>query len=325
MRENFRLLEKSRERKEKKEKERSVQINFSKYFYVKEMNQKLLPIANPNSQISEFGRTDNPQTSREDHSESDRHLQKEPISDIIVSGYTSPNVSSTNQTVYRKLPAQQETFLAYVVAIRDPLNIHLDIYWSLETEKKYSEALNYNYMFVSEELNQTIHTRRAYSCHLRGVEIISEGGEEINNMKEAYILMSTHINSSNGWVLVTVSDIDIYQRILVNIFDIVDRQSLNKKLLSYRSVRPDRSGKIGNPIAKEYVRPYRKNAQVLFSPKIDRNFQDYHIVYNSGQYEEKSPRSTSHSRFFPATKDSGIINSRERFPRTSLEDRSWRK
>ena len=182
---------------------------------------------------------------------------------------------------YQKLPNSHTTFLAYVVAIKDPLNYHLDIYWPDEIAERYSTSLKYNYTFVSEELGSEVNSRPAYSCHLRGVEIISATGEDTqqniaihtSNMKEAYILMSKQILRSGGWVLVSVSDIDVYRRILINIFDVITRQSLNQELLSKLSSRT------GELIAKEYVRPSRtKN---MFHPIGSNIPKDYHIVYVS--------------------------------------------
>lgn len=48
-------------------------------------------------------------------------------------------------TVYQKLPQVKETYLAYVVAVRDPLNFHLDIYWPTEMAERYSSAIRYDY------------------------------------------------------------------------------------------------------------------------------------------------------------------------------------
>lgn len=175
---------------------------------------------------------------------------------------------------YQKLPQTRETFLAYVVAIRDPLNFHLDIYWPDDVADRYNIALKYDYTFVSEELGSDVYTRSAYSCHLRGVEIASPPNDiavHTANMKEAYILISKRILRSGGWVLVSVSDIDVYRRVLVNVFDVVTRQSLNQELLDKVSTRT------GEPIAKEYVRPIRtKN---MFQPSGNNLPKDYHIVY----------------------------------------------
>lgn len=172
-------------------------------------------------------------------------------------------------TFYQKLPQVKETYLAYVVAVRDPLNFHLDIYWPSKMAERYSSAIRYDYTFVSEELAPTVHVRPAYSCHLRGVEIIQSAPNDFSNMKEAYILMSKRILRSGGWVLVSVSDIDVYRRILVNVFDVVTRVSLNRELLTRVSSRT------GSVIAKEYTRPIRTKS--MFNPQGSQ--RDYHIIY----------------------------------------------
>lgn len=174
-------------------------------------------------------------------------------------------------TVYQKLPQVKETYLAYVVAIRDPLNLHLDIYWPPEMAERYSSAIRYDYTFVSEELSPTVHVRPAYSCHLRGVEIIQSAPNDFSNMKEAYIFMSKRILRSGGWVIVSVSDIDVYRRVLVNVFDVISRDSLNRELLTRVSSRT------GNVIAKEYTRPIRTKS--MFNPQDSQ--RDYHIIYEN--------------------------------------------
>lgn len=198
-----------------------------------------------------------------------------------IEGEKSLMVSSFTPVSYQKLPQPHTSYLAYVVAIRDPLNFHLDIYWPDDIAERYSTSLKYDYTFVSEELGSEVHVRPAYSCHLRGVEIVStvNGDTQPNialhtaNMKEAYILMSKRILRSGGWVLVSVSDIDVYRRILVNIFDVVTRQSLNQELLSKVSSRT------GDYIAKEYVRPTR--SRNMFQPTGNLVPKDYHIIYGS--------------------------------------------
>jgi|SRR5665648_1245119 len=172
--------------------------------------------------------------------------------------------------IYQKLPQNKETYLAYVVAMRDPLNYHLDIYWPDDIKERYTSATNYKYTFVSEELEPIVHERIAYSCHLKGVEIIQREANDFSNMKEAYVLMSKQIIECSGWVLVSASDIDIYHRVLVNIFHVIGRKSLNQDLLNKVS------SKTNEPIAREYTRPVR-NRQ-MFSPQTGVP-RDYHIVY----------------------------------------------
>ena len=197
-----------------------------------------------------------------------------------VPGASSPRLtvapSPVDRTSYQKLPIVKDVYLAYVVAIRDPLNLHLDIYWPQEMIDRYSSALNYEYTFVSEELDKAIHSRKVYSCHLRGIEIITNEQGSSSNTKDAYILISSHVMRAGGWVLVSVSDIDIYRRVLVNVFDVVTRNSINQNLLDKVSKRT------GEHIAKEYIRPVR--SKPAFSPSLHVP-KDYHIVY--GNQKEK--------------------------------------
>ena len=141
--------------------------------------------------------------------------------------------------------------------------------------RRYNSALSYNYTFVSEELDDTVYVRNAYCCHLRGVEILSKDHQDFTNMKEAYILISKKILRSGGWILVSVSDIDIYRRILVNIFSITSRLSINFDLLNKKS------SKTGECIAKKYVRPAKSKPS--FQPSKDTP-KDYHIVFNPNNH-----------------------------------------
>lgn len=166
--------------------------------------------------------------------------------------FSPPNLSQNSP--YQKIEGSHKVFLAYVVAIRDSLNYHLDIYWDKETELKYNNSLSYDYTFVSEELEKGIHTRKAYSCHLRGVELV----EGVNNLRESYVMLSKKITDTNGWVLVSVNDIDVFRRILVNIFHLIQKYSFNLELLHKISE------KTGEPIAKEYIRPSR--SKTMFQP-----------------------------------------------------------
>ena len=206
----------------------------------------------------------------------------------------SPRDLSVDRVGYQKLPTVKETYLAYVVAIRDPLNLHLDIYWPPEISERYNSALHYDYTFVSEELDRNIQTRSAYSCHLRGIEIVStsptgtitsptgttspQGAIHSHNMKEAYIEVSKNVIKTGGWVLVSISDIDIYRRILVNVFEVVTRKSINTALLEKISTRT------GDHIAKEYSRPLR--SKPMFSP-TQQIPKDYHIVYGGNKEKKK--------------------------------------
>lgn len=192
--------------------------------------------------------------------------------------YDYENIYSTSPTkiAYQKISKSNEYYIAYVVAVQNPLNLHLHIYWPEEIEKKYIKVKNYIYDYISEEfmindnnIDNDIRNGTVYSCHLKGIEIIND-----NNyyalMKECYIYMIKKIQECRGWILISVSDIDVYSRILINVYDIITKKCLNKELLEIKHP------KLGCNIVKEYVRPLREKQS--FSPKNIPNI--YHIIYN---------------------------------------------
>lgn len=166
---------------------------------------------------------------------------------------------------YLRLPRTKDLYLAHVVAIKSPLTMHLDIYWPEEVEERYASATKHEYTFISEDLDGHAHTRQAYCCHLKGVEISDES--YTINMKEAYILLSKHVLRSGGWVLVSVGDVDVYRRILVTVYDITSRECINREMLEKIS------SKTGGHIAKEYTKKTKG-----FQPASTQS--DYHIIYN---------------------------------------------
>lgn len=155
----------------------------------------------------------------------------------------------TRKTNYTSLNVFSSLLYAYVAVVENPLNYHLHIYWpSPDVEKHYLPAKHYDYKYISEEDKNYV-TRRLYSCHLRGIEIHPDKkNDRYSNSKEAYIYMNSQILHSNGWVLVSVGDIDVYGRILVEIYDIFGETNYNKMLLTLRNHNNE-------PIAKVYEKP----------------------------------------------------------------------
>jgi hypothetical protein len=80
-----------------------------------------------------------------------------------------------------------------------------------------------NGLTCSEEL---IVESKSYRCHLRG--IVANKGMELNN-----IVPETKriIYDNDGWVMCLISDIDIYGRILIDLYDINQIIHLNNVLL----------------------------------------------------------------------------------------------
>jgi hypothetical protein len=195
-----------------------------------------------------------------------------------VCGYSSPRLTSQPPTVpYQRLVPTKETFVAFVTSIRDPLNLHLDIYFPPHIEEIYKDVLSYNYTFLSEELSEPreVKTRKTYVCHLRGVEIIADENYRLNS-KAAYIYLMQHITVQGGWVLCSIGNIDVYNRMLISVFDVITRVSINKSLLSL--VSP----KTGKPIAKRYVKREPESSEEKNKPFTPSN-KEYHLVLDKSE------------------------------------------
>lgn len=175
----------------------------------------------------------------------------------------------TSRSPYQKLPPSATTYVAHVVAVENPLNLHLQIYWPDSMHIRYKDALHYDYSYIAEEHFQEVQNAVVYSCHFKGVEVCSADENNLSQaMKEAYIFMTKKVHQSNGWFLVSVNDIDVYRRILINLFDIITRKSINIELLEYRSEITQQA------IARTYIRPSKK----LFQP--NKTSPTYHLVFD---------------------------------------------
>lgn len=125
----------------------------------------------------------------------------------------------------------------FVVNIHDTTNFDIDLCFdsvdSVEVAQKYSQVVSneYEYYVVNtfEDTKETkgtngtkdpiIKTGRAYRCRLRGLGVnrCSIGGKVRRNNKFMYIIRN-FIDSSDGWITCTISDIDVYQRLLVDMY-----------------------------------------------------------------------------------------------------------
>lgn len=150
--------------------------------------------------------------------------------------------------VYKNMPKCEQKFLAYVVAIDNPLSYHLQIYFPKEIELKYmKKAKYYKYKYASQEGPSEIRESNAFVCRLNNVNTISTSD---NSTKLVYQTVSASFRDKNNWVYASVGDIDSYSRILIDLYDIFTGESLISKLASLK----DEGGK---PVVKEYSRPKR--------------------------------------------------------------------
>lgn len=99
---------------------------------------------------------------------------------------------------------------AYVVNVHDASNYDLDICFNNpETKNIYNSVISHEYTYLDDNGNKI--TSQAYRCRLKGLATkIGSSFESTQAVKEL-------IDENDGWVECSISDIDIYHRLLVDI------------------------------------------------------------------------------------------------------------
>lgn len=126
-------------------------------------------------------------------------------------------------------------FRAYVVNVYDPVNYDIDIHFDENTKKIYDNIFKSYYTSLSldsEKLEDRLPQQRAsYRCRIKGISMDRTGNKELL-VKQATNVINKKIFLFNGWVDCYVSDIDFYNRILVELFDPLTGESLTHELFN---------------------------------------------------------------------------------------------
>lgn len=113
--------------------------------------------------------------------------------------------------------------LCYVVNIKDPLNIDIDLSDNIESPL-YEE-------YVYEE-NGVIKSGKVHRCRIRGI-VLKNNKNNNEIFFRAYIEMMRIIDRSNGWIICEIFDIDKLDRVLVDLYDPLTNTKLNDLFLKY--------------------------------------------------------------------------------------------
>lgn len=131
---------------------------------------------------------------------------------------------------YRPLP--KHIVYGFIVNVHDAVNYDISLVLTAELRDVYSNVIYHPFSYrdfaVSEGsvTNSEVREDIAYRCRLQGVDIRRQNPANISGMSrstnptEMEIMISElHklINRTNGWVVCTISDIDVYRRLLVDV------------------------------------------------------------------------------------------------------------
>jgi hypothetical protein len=110
--------------------------------------------------------------------------------------------------------------VGYIVNVNDALNYDIDLFLPAEISSLYSSVIRDDYYFKSLSLeyftngefdNNEINRSSYHKCRLKSVIKNKNNRKTLNNEVKKLI------DRVDGWIYYTISDIDIYQRLIIDI------------------------------------------------------------------------------------------------------------
>lgn len=136
------------------------------------------------------------------------------------------NIRSSVKSQYKHLETLND-IVGYIVNVHDGINFDIDLFIPNELINKYNDVITdtYYYRMLNDSYfntgnfdNNEIKKGKVYRCHLRGIGINKNYDR---GFKNKYNIMTNEIKKLidrvDGWVICTLLDIDIYDRLLVDI------------------------------------------------------------------------------------------------------------
>ena len=149
--------------------------------------------------------------------------------------------------------------VGYVVNVHDAVNFDIDLLLPDELITRYQNVITnqYTYSRGNEEVTGT-----TFRCRLKGIGINNQivrrnptsSYDEIDSslrrrnyetskrrpnrkilspaLREATISMIRQFDRFNGWVLCTISDVDVYRRLLITLYDPISKRDLREILFA---------------------------------------------------------------------------------------------
>lgn len=130
--------------------------------------------------------------------------------------------------------------MGYVVHVEGPVSMDISFDFDEKLNDRYHNVISNKWQYEIPDpkdpenlAKRTFHEGIAYRCRLRGVKIAKDNQQGSHSlMKQAHIDMMRQINRQNGWVMCTISDVDKFQRILVDLYDPVTSANLRDILVN---------------------------------------------------------------------------------------------
>ncbi len=130
--------------------------------------------------------------------------------------------------------------VGYVANLFNSLNLDVDLGEQSDPSvaailRKYRPIITSSYQYT-DEYGTGVRTGTTFRCRLAGILKKKTGNFSNHDYVVSLRRLTYHINLLNGWVYVRVVGIDRYQRLLVELIDVITGKSFSEELLSYTSV-----------------------------------------------------------------------------------------
>lgn len=137
-----------------------------------------------------------------------------------------------------------QNVVGYVVNVHDAVNYDIDLLLPDELVKRYQNVITNRYTYCRPGDDNKEISGTTFRCRLKGIGINtrshnnnrrpSRPSRKMTNpaLREATISMIRQFDRFNGWVICTISDIDVYRRLLVTLYDPITRRDLREILFA---------------------------------------------------------------------------------------------
>lgn len=183
---------------------------------------------------------------------------------------TSPDLTSHKVIRYKKMNTSYN-IIGFIVNVHDATNFDIDLDMSPELHQQYQDVISNQYTYQDLEPDfienpdftklATLNTKIGitYRCRLKGIGINQSTTTSNHYWKSNQMCIEVKqlMDRTDGWVLCTVSDVDVYQRLLVDVIMETSTESINLRnyLLARMANEP-------NPIFYPYSsKRYRNKTQ----------------------------------------------------------------
>lgn len=145
-------------------------------------------------------------------------------------------------------------FRGHIVLISNPLTYQIKIDIQDKDLEKFETAYTGKFKYISEKENE-IKEDIFYICRIVDLELVQ------GKQKEIYSIVRSFFMKTGNYVNIQFCDIDLYKRLLVDIFD-KDGKSLYDTLLNYRD-------SLGEEVVKVYTKFNEDENKENNPPNID--------------------------------------------------------